>query len=312
MEYKYDVFISYSSKDKIIADTLCHILEEHNISCWIAPRDVKPGKPYAREIIIGIKNSRIMVLVYTKNTNSSQHVSNEIAQAFNEEKTIIPFLIDNTPMTDDLNYYLLRTHWLVAYPNYAKNFNHLVHAVLNILEKDIDGQNSIRQNTISKKTDIIYRKYKTTDWNFFLNQAKKIVVPLCIICTILLIEFFIFFIVFDLSSRSQVWRSRLINYSHGLINRITLFFPTQCALISAISFYASHKIINKNIKKWAVNMAKACLYVVIINVCIRFFYLISLDCLYEIAFSIYITCFFYIIWSLLIKHTNIHANKIPF
>ena len=47
----HHVFISYASKNKQLADALCHTLEQHRISCWIAPRDVLPGEPYAREII---------------------------------------------------------------------------------------------------------------------------------------------------------------------------------------------------------------------------------------------------------------------
>ena len=51
---EHEVFISYSSSDKTIADAICHTLEQHEISCWIAPRDVRPGIPYAREIILVI------------------------------------------------------------------------------------------------------------------------------------------------------------------------------------------------------------------------------------------------------------------
>ena len=39
----YDVFLSYSSKDKTWADAACAVLERHRIRCWIAPRDTTPG-----------------------------------------------------------------------------------------------------------------------------------------------------------------------------------------------------------------------------------------------------------------------------
>ena len=38
----YDVFISYSSKDKKWADATCAILERHRIRCWVAPRGITP------------------------------------------------------------------------------------------------------------------------------------------------------------------------------------------------------------------------------------------------------------------------------
>lgn len=43
----HDVFISHSSKDKSVADAVCSMLEQHRVRCWIAPRNVIPGKNYA-------------------------------------------------------------------------------------------------------------------------------------------------------------------------------------------------------------------------------------------------------------------------
>ncbi|MCJ7625258.1 MAG: toll/interleukin-1 receptor domain-containing protein [Anaerolineaceae bacterium] len=39
----HDIFISYSSKDKIIADAAVAALEKNDIRCWYAPRDISPG-----------------------------------------------------------------------------------------------------------------------------------------------------------------------------------------------------------------------------------------------------------------------------
>jgi hypothetical protein len=33
----HGVFISYSNKDKAVADAVCHALEDRKIRCWIAP-----------------------------------------------------------------------------------------------------------------------------------------------------------------------------------------------------------------------------------------------------------------------------------
>ena len=46
----FDVFISYASKDKVIADAVCTRLEAAGIRCWVAPRETEmfrntaPGK----------------------------------------------------------------------------------------------------------------------------------------------------------------------------------------------------------------------------------------------------------------------------
>ena len=45
----HDVFISHSSKDKIVADSIVAALEAAHIRCWIAPRDIKPGTDWGEE-----------------------------------------------------------------------------------------------------------------------------------------------------------------------------------------------------------------------------------------------------------------------
>lgn len=128
MDNKY-VFISYSSVNKAIADATCHILEECGIPCWIAPRNIVPGKTWAGNIVQAIRDCAIMVLIYSEDSNNSSQVANEVDRAFNNRKIIIPFMVDETPMNDDFDYYLSRKHWLVAYPDYKEKLMPLVEAV---------------------------------------------------------------------------------------------------------------------------------------------------------------------------------------
>ena len=60
----HDIFISYSTKDKQTADAICHVLEQNNLKCWIAPRNIVSGKNYAKEIMDGLKEAKVVVLVY--------------------------------------------------------------------------------------------------------------------------------------------------------------------------------------------------------------------------------------------------------
>lgn len=128
MEHKY-VFISYSSANKAVADAACHILEECGIPCWIAPRNIIPGNTWAGNIVQAIRECSLMVLIYSADSNSSSQVANEVDKAFSHSKTIIPFMVDSTPMNDDFDYYLSRKHWLVAYPDYKEMLMPLVEAV---------------------------------------------------------------------------------------------------------------------------------------------------------------------------------------
>jgi TPR repeat protein len=113
----YDVFISHSSKDKLTADAICHSAESRGIKCWIAPRDVTGGKDYGEEITSGIRNSSIILLIFSKDSNASHAVRGEVELAFRFEKTIVPYRIENAEISDGLNYYLAGKHWLDAYPD---------------------------------------------------------------------------------------------------------------------------------------------------------------------------------------------------
>ena len=130
---KYDVFISYSTKDEAIARDVCRVLEENGICCWIALRDAKPGYPYACEIMSGIEKSKMLLLIFSSNSNLSEPVASEIEEAFNKKKPIIVFLIENKPMAPELKFFLKRKHWLVAYPDYKQKLGNLVHATHDIL-----------------------------------------------------------------------------------------------------------------------------------------------------------------------------------
>jgi hypothetical protein len=110
----HDVFISYSHKDKPIADAICANLESTGFRCWIAPRDIAPGLDWPTAISNAISASRLMVLVFSANSNSSNDVSRELILAANSNLIIIPFKIDNIVPEPGKQYYLARTHWLDA------------------------------------------------------------------------------------------------------------------------------------------------------------------------------------------------------
>jgi hypothetical protein len=108
------IFVSYSSKDKLIADAICSRLENQGIRCWIAPRDVNPGADYSDQISEALERSTAMVMVFSSGSNSSRHVKSEIDRAFSLDKVIIPFRVENVELDKGLAYYLSKTHWLDA------------------------------------------------------------------------------------------------------------------------------------------------------------------------------------------------------
>ena len=110
----YDVFISYSHKDKAIANAIVAGLENEGIRCWIAPRDVTPGDTWGEAIVNAISGSKIMVMILSDNSNQSRQVLREVERATAGEVIIIPFRIENIDPTGAMAYFLSAEHWLDA------------------------------------------------------------------------------------------------------------------------------------------------------------------------------------------------------
>jgi hypothetical protein len=110
----HDVFISYSSKDKTYGDATVAILERRGIRCWMAPRDIVAGGDWGNSIIEGIKASRLMVLIFSAHSNSSDQVKREVERAASYGLAIIPFRIQDIQPSGALEYFLASSHWLDA------------------------------------------------------------------------------------------------------------------------------------------------------------------------------------------------------
>jgi len=89
-----DVFISHSSTDKRAADAACAVLEARGIKCW-TPRDIRPGSDWGESIITAIEQSRIMLLLLSKQANSSPQIRREVERAVNRSTIIIPVRLEN-------------------------------------------------------------------------------------------------------------------------------------------------------------------------------------------------------------------------
>jgi len=110
----HDVFISHSSNNRTVANAVCAALESIGIRCWIAPRDVLPGRSYSGEITRAIQQSRAFILIFSEHSNNSEQVLREVQLAANSRLHIVQFRIDAVAPSDDLEYYLSGPHWLDA------------------------------------------------------------------------------------------------------------------------------------------------------------------------------------------------------
>lgn len=126
----HDVFISYSSADRPVAEAACAALEHRGIRCWIAPRDILPGLDWGAAIIKAIEGCRVMVLVFSRNANRSGQIKREVERAVAKGVTLVPIRIENALPEKTLEYFISSAHWLDAWtPPMEKHLERLAETV---------------------------------------------------------------------------------------------------------------------------------------------------------------------------------------
>jgi WD40 repeat protein len=106
------VFISYSTTDKIIVDEIRDRLEIQGIACWMAPRDITPGNDYGQQIINAIETTSLLVLVLSESSNQSIFVRNEVERAIAKRKVVIPFRIHDVAPSRSLEFFISNCQWV--------------------------------------------------------------------------------------------------------------------------------------------------------------------------------------------------------
>ncbi|RYE35291.1 MAG: TIR domain-containing protein, partial [Sphingobacteriales bacterium] len=115
MPDKINVFVSYARKDEALATAMVEYFEKKDIDCFIDKRNIPVGSKYSEEIIKGIEQCDVVVLILTNKSNTSENVGNEIDNASNLKKKIIVFRIENIALSKGLQFYLSTSQWFDAF-----------------------------------------------------------------------------------------------------------------------------------------------------------------------------------------------------
>lgn len=141
----HDVFISYSSKDSAITETIRDFLEAKGIGCWMAPGSIPNGSNYTREIPKAIRECRVFVLILSDNAQKSIFVPKELDLAVKHEKKIMPFVLENVQLSDEFDFLLTQVQYSNTHREKAK--------AMQILADDIHTfLGTKRQEIIEDKT----------------------------------------------------------------------------------------------------------------------------------------------------------------
>lgn len=133
---RYDVFISYSSRDQKIAEGVCAYLEQYGIRCFVAYRDIPRGVVWAGAIVDALEHSQMMLVLFSKHFNDSQQVDREIELAAEQGMPILTFRLSGDDFTGAKKYYLKNLNWIDAFPNPEHYFGSLMDNVCRLLGKE--------------------------------------------------------------------------------------------------------------------------------------------------------------------------------
>lgn len=112
-----DVFLSYSNRNQAVAKAICATLESAGITCWIAPRDIRGGADWHEAIIEAIHQCRVMVLIFSADSNRSVQVIREVDRAVARSIPVIPFRIEDVPLSFGMEYLISVCQWIDAFPS---------------------------------------------------------------------------------------------------------------------------------------------------------------------------------------------------
>jgi len=90
----FKVVISYATKDMQFVEQVRQTLMNSSIEVFVAEHSVLPGQSLSSEIISAISSCDLFVLLWSKNSQRSEWVSQEIGIAKAAKKPIIPLMLE--------------------------------------------------------------------------------------------------------------------------------------------------------------------------------------------------------------------------
>ena len=121
----HDVYICYDERDLETAKKVCDTLEDNGLDCWLKNRDTG-AKRMVDEIMDAIKKSKVMVLLFSKNSKDSNFVNNEVDIAFAQKRSILVFQIDDSKLDGGFEFFLRNKPRIEAFPNPEDEFDRLI------------------------------------------------------------------------------------------------------------------------------------------------------------------------------------------
>jgi hypothetical protein len=121
------IFISYASKDRAAAHTICDALEHRGFDCWIADRDIGPGENFQVSIVHAIRSAKVMILVFSANAANSEEIKKEVVLAGQSRLVVIPVRVEDVTPDEAFAYEMATRQWVDLFDDWEHSIQRLVH-----------------------------------------------------------------------------------------------------------------------------------------------------------------------------------------
>jgi tetratricopeptide (TPR) repeat protein len=111
-----DAFISHSSADLTKAARIEETLEKDGLTVWLDRSEIRPGRLLRAELQGAIRDSRAIILLWSKAAAKSRWVAAELLTAFHSDRFVVACACDKTP----LPYFLQNTIYLNLGPRQTR------------------------------------------------------------------------------------------------------------------------------------------------------------------------------------------------
>src|SRR5215831_11184757 len=114
--FPFDVFLSYSAKDKAVVRALAERLRQDGLRVWFDDWALKPGDSIPAKIEEGLEHSRVLVLCMSANAFGSDWAQLEAGTSrfldpLNKERRFIPLRLDDEPIKGSLAQFAYINWW---------------------------------------------------------------------------------------------------------------------------------------------------------------------------------------------------------
>jgi hypothetical protein len=164
-DFKYDVFLCYSSKDNVVVRDVAERLKNDGLWVWFDDWELKPGDNIPAKIEDGLDQSRVLMLCMSANAFGSDWARLEAGtfrfrDPLNKERRVIPLRLDDAPIKGFLSQ-LVHINWRAEDRDqeYAKLFNRCL---------------SPRSQSINTSYDTTIRRIAALLWEEYDNSTRKV------------------------------------------------------------------------------------------------------------------------------------------